>query len=268
MSTPSRIIDPHLVPVVGVDAHLPAVPGERLTAQSLRALKPGRWSAWQPLLTGDGRAPVGAIDTWAGTSSARRVASGPRAEATNPASAGVSAASVLVPLIAREEGLQVLLTRRTEHLKAHAGQISFPGGRAEPTDCDPVDTALREAEEEIGLARDQVEVLGSMPAYTTVTGFEITPVVALVHPPLELRLDAFEVAESFEVPLAFLMDPAHHRRHLFQDAAGARQFLSMPWRKERPGEPDREFFIWGATAAMLRNLYEFLGQTAGYHGAD
>ena len=172
---------------------------------------------------------------------------------------GPTPAAVLVPLVQRPEGLRVLLTERTAHLRDHAGQVSFPGGRVDPGDAHAVDTALREAEEEIGLARRQVEVLGELPVYATVTNFQVTPVVALVEPPSVLTLDAFEVAEAFEVPLEFLMTPAHHRRHEFEFNGLPRRFLSMPWH----GAPDaaatpREYFIWGATAAMLRNLYRFL----------
>ena len=167
-------------------------------------------------------------------------------------------ASVLVPLVTRADGVQVLLTRRTEQLKDHAGQISFPGGRAEPSDADTIDTALREAEEEIGLRATRIDVIGPMPIYTTVTGFRVTPVVALVEPAFSLVLDPFEVAEAFEVPLAFLMNPSHHRRHRFEYAGGSRQFLSMPWDGIDAAGRGRRYFIWGATAAMLRNLYRFL----------
>jgi 8-oxo-dGTP pyrophosphatase MutT (NUDIX family) len=160
---------------------------------------------------------------------------------------------VLVPLVRRDDALHVLLTRRSEHLRDHAGQISFPGGRAEPGDADAVDTALRETEEEIGLARAHVEVIGRLPVYTTVTSYVVTPVVGLVEPPFDLRLDRSEVDEAFEVPLSFLMTPAHHRRHVFQFDGGQRQFLSMPWLAT-----GQEYFIWGATAAMLRNLYRLL----------
>jgi 8-oxo-dGTP pyrophosphatase MutT (NUDIX family) len=162
-----------------------------------------------------------------------------------------AAASVLVPLVQREGGATLLLTRRTAHLRDHAGQISFPGGRAEVHDVDPAATALREAEEEVGLPHARVEVLGTLPTYTTVTHFVVTPVVALVSLPFDLRLDGFEVAEAFEVPLSFLMTPANHRRHVFEFEGGRRQFLSMPY---------GDYFIWGATAAMLRNLYRFLGE--------
>src|SRR6266545_6615128 len=122
-------------------------------------------------------------------------------------------AAVLVPVVRREGGLTVLFTRRTAHLNDHAGQISFPGGRSEPGDTGAAETALREAAEEIGLAAAQVEVLGKLQEYVTVTGYRVTPVVGLVTPPLELRLDEFEVAEVFEVPLEFLLDPANHQRN-------------------------------------------------------
>ncbi|MDE2454509.1 MAG: CoA pyrophosphatase, partial [Burkholderiales bacterium] len=122
-------------------------------------------------------------------------------------------------------------------------------GRAELHDAGVAATALREAQEEVGLAPGRVEVIGQLPEYTTVTRFVVTPVVGLVAPPFALELDRTEVAEAFEVPLAFLMNPAHHRRHRFDWDGGQRQFLSMPW---------GGYFIWGATAAMLRNLYRFL----------
>jgi 8-oxo-dGTP pyrophosphatase MutT (NUDIX family) len=231
MSRP-RIVDPHAVPVIGTDAHLPPVPADRLTPAALRA----RFAAQgpgEPELHGDGRVFDG----------------------REPA-----AASVLVPLVAHETGVTVLLTRRTDHLRDHAGQISFPGGRAEEIDADAVHTALREAEEEVGLAPDRVEVIGTLPVYTTVTGFHVTPVVGLVQPGFTLSIDSFEVAEAFEVPLAFLADPANHRRHRFEFGGEQRQFLSMPWQGLDPTGQAREYFIWGATAAMLRNLYAFLAR--------
>jgi 8-oxo-dGTP pyrophosphatase MutT (NUDIX family) len=166
-----------------------------------------------------------------------------------------SDAAVLVPLVERDDGLTVLLTERTAHLRDHAGQISFPGGRSEPSDADAIDTALREAEEEVGLARRHVEVLGALPVYRTVTNYDVTPIVGLVRPPFTLRPDPHEVAEAFEVPLAFLMAPAHHRRHRFEYEGGQREFLSMPW--PRP-DGQGDYFIWGATAAMLRNFYRLL----------
>jgi 8-oxo-dGTP pyrophosphatase MutT (NUDIX family) len=165
------------------------------------------------------------------------------------------AAAVLVPLVMRAAGVSVLLTERTAHLSSHAGQVAFPGGRTEPTDPSFVATALRETEEEVGLSRRHVEIIGEMPQYLTGSGFAVTPVVGLVDAAHELTLDANEVAESFEVPLAFLMDPANHQRRLYRwDDGAERSFFAMPWTR-----PDgREHFIWGVTAAMLRNLYRFL----------
>ena len=222
-----RVTDPRAIPVAGHDAHLPAVAPERLTPDAVRqrfATPP----AWTPEKRGDG----GLFEGY------------PR-----------TAASVLVPLVQRDAGLTLLLTQRTAHLRDHAGQVSFPGGRAESHDADATDTALREAEEEVGLARRHVEVIGSLPIYRTVTNFDVTPIVALVTPPFDLALDAHEVAEAFEVPLSFLMTPAHHQRHVYVHEGIEREFLSMPYpRPERPGE----YFIWGATAAMLRNFYRLL----------
>ena len=166
-------------------------------------------------------------------------------------------ASVLVPLVLRDE-MTVLLTQRTDHLNDHPGQISFPGGRAEPVDPDPVATALREAHEEIGLEPFEVEVLGSLPTYTTSTGFIVTPVVGLVQPQASLRPDPFEVAEVFEVPLAWLMNPANHQRHAIETGGVRREFFALPWPGTDAAGLPRRYFIWGATAAMLRNLYRFL----------
>lgn len=226
-----RIRDPRAVPVSGHDSHLPAVAAERMRPDALRqrfAAPP----AFDPEHPGDGG----------------RFA--PRREPTP--------AAVLVPLVQRPDGLQVLLTRRTDHLRDHAGQISFPGGRSEQEDLGPAGTALRETQEEVGLHPRHVEVIGQLPIYTTVTSYVVTPVVALVDTPFELALDSFEVAEAFEVPLAYLMNPAHHRRHEFSFDGGQRQFLSMPWQGRGADGVEREYFIWGATAAMLRNLYRFL----------
>lgn len=160
-------------------------------------------------------------------------------------------AAVLVPLVVRNDELSLLLTLRTAHLHDHAGQISFPGGRVDPEDSDAIATALRETEEEIGLARRHIEVIGSLPDYQTGTGFIVSPVVGLVHPPFELAADAFEVAEIFEVPMRHLMNGANHelRSAEFPNRPGRRSFYAMPY---------HDYFIWGATAAMLRNLYHFL----------
>ena len=164
-------------------------------------------------------------------------------------------AAVLFPIVQRDDGQTVLLTQRTAHLKDHGGQISFPGGRVETEDQTPVHTALRETEEEIGLAREHVEVLGFLPEYRTGTGFRVTPVVALVTPPFDLALDPFQVAEAFEVPLAFLLDPANHKRHSLHYRGALRHFFAMPY---------GDYFIWGATAGMIRSLTERLG----LHGAS
>jgi 8-oxo-dGTP pyrophosphatase MutT (NUDIX family) len=164
-------------------------------------------------------------------------------------------AAVLVPLVARADGLTVLLTQRGDRLTDHAGQVSFPGGRREPHDPDAIATALREAAEEVALPPGRVEVLGALPEYLTGTGFRVTPVVGLVHPPFSTSADGFEVAEIFEVPFAFLMDPSHHEVRVFRWEGGERRFFAMPYPRPH-GAGD--YFIWGATAGMLRNLYRFL----------
>jgi 8-oxo-dGTP pyrophosphatase MutT (NUDIX family) len=157
-------------------------------------------------------------------------------------------AAVLVPIVMREE-LTVLLTERTHHLATHAGQIAFPGGKVDRDDLSPVHTALREAEEEIGLARANVEMLGFLDNYRTGTGFLVTPVVALVRPDFNLVLQAGEVADAFEVPLAFLMDARNHQRHARPWRGRDRHFYAMPY---------GERYIWGATAGMIKNLHERL----------
>jgi 8-oxo-dGTP pyrophosphatase MutT (NUDIX family) len=215
--------DPRQVPVAGVDSHLPAVPAERLQAGFLRQ----RFAAppdWQP-----------------------EVRAEPRFTQRQPAQA-----AVLVPLVARPEPT-LLLTQRTSHLANHSGQIAFPGGKVDETDVDVVDAALREAEEEVGLARDYVQVLGTLPIYTTGTAFVITPVVAWVQPGFTLVPNPGEVADVFEVPLSFLLNPAHHRRHAFEFEGLRREWFSMPW---QDGATER--YIWGATAGMLRNFYRFM----------
>lgn len=154
-------------------------------------------------------------------------------------------ASVLFPIVLRASGPSVLLTQRTEHLRDHPGQISFPGGRVEPSDASPADTALREAQEEIGLSARHVEILGYLPEYRTGTGFRVTPVVAIVKPPFELRPDPGEVAEIFEVPFSFLMDAANHQRHSLHYRGKLRHYFAMPY---------GEYFIWGATAGIIVTL--------------
>jgi len=158
-------------------------------------------------------------------------------------------AAVLVPVVARQPELTVLFTQRAAHLKDHSGQVSFPGGRVHAEDASPEATALREAREEIGLDPARVEVLGRMPEYWTRTGFRITPVIAVVLPPLELLPDANEVEEIFEVPLAFLLDPANRQRQSRVWQGETRWFYAMPYERH---------FIWGATAGMLVNLANHL----------
>ena len=154
-------------------------------------------------------------------------------------------ASVLFPIVLRQSGPSVLLTQRTAHLKDHPGQISFPGGRVEPADASPAATALREAQEEIGLAARHVEILGYLPEYRTGTGFRVTPVVAVVKPPFDLRPEPGEVAEIFEVPFSFLMDSANHQQHSQHYRGKLRHYFAMPY---------GEYFIWGATAGMIVTL--------------
>ncbi len=228
---PPRIRDPKQFPVIGIDDHLPPLPADALTAAALRQ-RFADSRAWTPEFHGDAKL----FELW-----------------RDPI-----AASVLVPLVERDDGLHVLLTRRTDHLHDHAGQVSFPGGRVDPGDVDVVDTALRETQEEVGLPRERVQVLGPLNTYSTVSSYVVTPIVGLIRPPFDLALDAFEVAEAFEVPLSFLMTPAHHHRHAMEYEGVQRQFLSMPWQGVDAQGAPREYFIWGATAAMLRNLYHFL----------
>lgn len=224
--------DPRGVPVVGVDDHLPAVPVERLTPGSLRQ----RFHApppWQPEVRREPRfiecAPV--------------------------------PAAVLVPLVQRPAGLSVLLTERTAGLPTHSGQVAFPGGKVDADDPDSVHAALRETREEVGLPSEFIDVLGQLPVYVTGSQFVVTPVVALVREGFVLHPNAAEVAQAFEVPLAFLMDPAHHRRHRFEWEGGVREWFSMPYRdpaRVPSVAAGQEHFIWGATAGMLRNFYRFL----------
>ena len=208
-----------------------AVAGAELTAAALRE-RFRRPPPWLPEVAAE-----------------RGAASGAQARAPR-------AAAVLMALIERPAGLAVLLTERSPHLVDHAGQISFPGGRVEAADRDPVATALREADEELGLAPASVQVLGELPVHLTGTGFSVTPVVGLVGDAIDLaalRPDSDEVAGVFEVPLRYLMDPANHQRRVIGEGNRRRTFYAMPY--EAGG---RSFFIWGATAAMLRNLYHLL----------
>ena len=223
--------DAQAVPIHQVCAHEKKVAKEFLEPAGLkqRLQSPPEW---QPEITDENRHVIAADII------AKREAAGK-----------VTKAAVLIPLVLKEEGLSVLLTQRTNHLHDHAGQISFPGGRMDPEDQSPNDTALRESQEEIGLDPKRVEIIGHMPQYLTVSGYSVTPVVGLVQAQAEYVLDEFEVADVFEVPLSFLLDPANHQVRLWQSEQGGRRFYSMPYENR---------FIWGATAGMLRNLYHLL----------
>ena len=230
-SKPLPKFDPRSIPVQGIDDHLEGIALERLTPGALRArfANPPVWT------------PEHSVEK--------------KFENREPA-----LAAVLMPLVMRNE-LMLLLTQRTTNLSTHSGQIALPGGRTDETDIDAADTALREAMEEIGLPRSHTEVLGTLPVYVTGTAYIITPVVALVTPGFVLQPNPGEVADVFEVPLAYLMNPANHRRHAVEFDGITREWLSMPYLDEAVRQEDgqlKERFIWGATAGMLRNLYRFL----------
>ena len=215
--------DPQQVPVFQVDTHLEAVPAQRLTPASLQA-RFAHPPQWQPELVRErkfmDRAPAHA--------------------------------AVLLGVVMRDEPT-VLLTQRPSHMSTHAGQIAFAGGKCDETDADAAATALREAHEEVGLEAHHVQVLGTLPEYVTGSAFYVTPVVALISPAMRLQLNTHEVADAFEVPLAFLMNPAHHRWHRYEFEGVTREWLSMPY-----PDGDQLRFVWGATAGMLRNFYRFL----------
>ncbi|WP_308860723.1 CoA pyrophosphatase [Oceanibium sediminis] len=154
-------------------------------------------------------------------------------------------AAVLVPLLQRDSGLQVVLTRRSRRLKHHPGQIAFPGGRVDPDDATRWDAALREAEEEIALPRDVVSPLGVLNRHETVTGFDVEPHIGLIEGPADFHPAEAEVAEVFEVPLWFLLDPAHYQTHTRRWNGIDRRYYAVPW---------GPYYIWGATARMLKGL--------------
>jgi 8-oxo-dGTP pyrophosphatase MutT (NUDIX family) len=215
--------DPRKVPVIRHDGHLQAVDESRLTPQALRQ-RFARPPEWQPEVVRE-----------------RRFTD------REPA-----LAAVLVGIVMRSQPT-ILLTQRTAHLSTHSGQVAFPGGKVDETDANVAATALREAQEEVGLDPGHVEVLGSLSEYITGTAFIVTPVVALIHPDHVITPNPDEVAQVFEVPLAYLMNPAHHRRHALEAEGVRREWFSMPYL-----DHGTEHFIWGATAGMLRNLYRFL----------
>ena len=167
----------------------------------------------------------------------------------HPPERTVVQAAVLVPLINRANGVTVMLTQRTAHLNDHAGQISFPGGRVEEDDADRIQTALRETEEETGLAREAVEVIGQLPDFDIPSGFRVTPIVGWIEPPVDFNPDPFEVAEVFEVPLHHFLDPVNHERRSDDINGRRRNYYAMPYQNR---------FIWGATAGMLFSLYQSL----------
>ena len=169
----------------------------------------------------------------------------PGTRSTSP----LTRAAVLIPLVDRGEKTSVLMTRRTEHLAKHPGQISFPRGHMEKSDNSPEETALRETEEEIGLNRRHIYIIGKLDDYETRTGFRVTPIVAILTPPFDLDLSTNEVTEAFEVPLAFLLNPVNHKKHSLVYEGTKRKFYAITF---------NEYYIWGATAGMLINLYETL----------
>ena len=160
-------------------------------------------------------------------------------------------AAVLVPLVRREPEITVLLTQRTEDMPSHAGQIAFPGGRKQQEDADAKATALRETEEEVGLSRTFVQVIGAVDPYRTGTGYEITPVVGIVTPGFTIHADPREVADVFEVPLSHFLDEKNHRIDSRVWQGRERRYYAMPY---------GERYVWGATAGMIKNLYHILAE--------
>lgn len=163
----------------------------------------------------------------------------------------LTAAAVLIPIVDHGEGMSILLTQRTKHLHAHAGQISFPGGQREACDRNSVDTALRETEEEIGITPEHIDIIGQLRDFDTVTGFRITPVVGIIKPGFTLNLDSFEVAEVFEIPLLHALDPANYRHRTTMHNGVEHRYCILD---------HEERYIWGATAAILQNLSDRLGR--------
>ena len=171
-----------------------------------------------------------------------------------PPETRVRLAAVLVPLIPREGEVHVLLTQRASHLKDHPSQISFPGGRVDAGDASRIETALREAREEIGLQREHVSILGTLPDYDMPSGFRISPVIGWIEPPVAMQLDPVEVEATFEVPLSYFFDPANHQHRSHDFNGRERHYLAMPYHGR---------YIWGATAGMLRSLHRQLAGNSG-----
>lgn len=182
---------------------------------------------------------------------------------TLPSSDGAlgAEAGVLLALVPRASGWSVLLTQRSEHLRHHAGQVSFPGGRRDPEDIDIVATAQREAQEEIGLPPHTIEVLGTLPAYQTVSDYRVITVVGIVRQPWVPQIAPDEVAALFEVPLSYLMNPRHHQVRRLNIQGQERTFWAMEWTVMEPDGRRRDLLIWGATAALLRNFYWILANS-------
>ncbi len=217
------MFDPRQVPIIRRDLHLPAIDPTVFAANALRArfANPPSWSP----------------EVWKEKKFGHR----------NPADAAVLMA------IVQHEQPTLLLTQRASHLSTHSGQIALPGGKVDATDVTHIAAALREAHEEVGIPPERIEVLGCLPVYVTGTAFTVTPVVGLLAPDVPLFPNASEVADVFEVPLAFLLDPSNHRLHRMVFEGVEREWFSMPYT-----DASAERFIWGATAGMLRNLYAFL----------
>ena len=218
-----HIFDPARVPITAIDNHLPPISRALLQPSALR-MRFAQPPDWEPELFSEKQFSDRALVQ----------------------------ASVLIPIVMRENPT-VLLTERTLHLSNHSGQIAFPGGKADVNDVDATATALREAYEEVGLDAEYIQVLGELPQYTTGSAFVITPVVALVKTGFTLVRNQFEVADIFEVPLDFLMNPANHHRHTMEWEGAQREWLSMPY-----DDQFKQRFIWGATAGILRNFYRLL----------
>ena len=210
---------------------------ESLTPQAFRTLVESRLPAKLP-------AAAFAADVWPHASDFQLSGAVPDFTAL----AKARPAAVLAPIVMRETGLSVLLTLRASHMRSHSGQVAFPGGKIDPGETADR-TALREAHEEIGLDAAFVEPLGWLDSYLTGTGFRIAPLIALVRPGFELKINADEVADTFETPLAFLMNPVNHRLDEREWRGQRRRFYAMPHEGR---------YIWGATAGILRNLYERL----------